>query len=391
MAKRLIRILISALLLLLPQPGLSQITDDCGTPDPTAYNIVADQSVSDNTIYDWISLLARLFFRLLGIGDGSGAGNAPYQLDGVPIVYHILPNNDNGGVGAPSLTEAQIDYATQTTNRLFEIYDKQTKQTVQFARFVHGGTVVHDVELNGDCGRLSLSFLAELVRTVPEWQFKFHAVVCESNESSGTASLPEFYPPDSPLHNLMRMDYRAYACFDDEGNFLCEARNENGDPVSHTRWWRTRSATQAHELGHLFGLMHTQQGGCLGDDGVDDTPVQMTTSTDGCAGLLPYDRDRDLYDESIRSLPNAALSAAECSATGGEGLCPGNTCASCCTALDGSNIGCPKYVSEFEVVDEHLFNFPHCCNDPAPLDTCPFNRGIDPLNNVMSYIPDYFK
>jgi len=366
--------------------GLSQ-TDDCGTPDPTIWNIVADQT-SENTFSDWIELGWRLFLGYLDTGQSED--NAPHQLVGIPIVYHILRNQDNGGEGNPSLTDAQRDFATQITNKLFEIYDKQTGETLPFLQFVTDSTVIHNEELNGDCRDLSTSYLASIVRAVEDWQFKFHAVVCESNQFSGYASFPEHYAPNNVLHNLFRMDYRAYACYDDEGNFLCTARSADGEPISHTRWWRTRSAAQAHELGHLFGLRHTQQGGCSGEgDGVDDTPQQTTQSTAGCAGLLPYDKDRDLYDEFTKSMPNTVANETTCKGDGVCGGSGGDTCAACCSAPDGSNIDCPKYPSEFEVVTEDVNGFPHCCNDPAPLDTCPEEPGIDPLNNVMSYIPDF--
>jgi hypothetical protein len=35
-----------------------------------------------------------------------------YKLVDIPIVYHVLPGQDNGGSGSPSLTEAQSESAT---------------------------------------------------------------------------------------------------------------------------------------------------------------------------------------------------------------------------------------------------------------------------------------
>ena len=380
---------LSVWLLVLVLLHVAAQTDDCGTPDPATTTIVADQLFSSNdgaptTIIDWIlfpfRFLASLFF-------GQSDTFEEYQLVNVPLVYHVMTNQDNGGVASPSLTNDQRDYATHITNQMYRIYDKQTRQTIQFASFVIEGTLFHDIALTGDCRSMNEDDMASVVQTVQDWQFKLHVIVCESNQMSGIASFPETYKPTSPLHNLVRMDYRAFACHDDHGNFLCEP-SANGQNSSHTRWWRTRSVVVAHEFGHLFGLRHTHQGGCLGNDFVDDTPTQNVQASESCPGLLPYHRDRDWFNVSwtpSEQATSVGINDATCS---GDAVC-GETCASCCTALDGSNSDCPKFATEFEVVTEDVYNFPHCCNDPTPLDSCPFQSGIDPLNNVMSYVPDF--
>ena len=312
-----------------------------------------------------------------------------YQLVNVPIVYHVLRNQNNGGTGSPSMTDDQRDFATQIVNQLYQIYNKNTLETTQFAQFVTEGTLYHDnIDITGDCRSMEEADMAFVVQTVQEWQFKFHVIICESSEMSGIASFPEMYEPTNPLHNLIRIDYRALACYDNNDKFLCQL-SANNTEISHTRWWRTRSTTVAHELGHLFGLRHTHDGGCSGeDDFVDDTPAQDTQASDSCPGMLPYDRDRDWFQPLSGTQPAQPNTVTNGTTCGGEGVC-GDTCASCCTGLDGSNSDCPKYISDVEVVTESVYNFPHCCQDPTPLDTCPGKAGIDPLNNVMSYVPDF--
>jgi Pregnancy-associated plasma protein-A len=329
-----------------------------------------------------------MFQKMLGWAGTDAIDNYLYQLVDIPIVYHILPNQDNGSSGRPSLTVPQRDFATNMTNQLYNIYDKQTKESVQFASFVTDQTIDHIyMKSTQDCSALSEAVMESMVMQAEEWEYKLHVLVCETTEFSGLASFPQDYDVTSPLHNLIRVDFRAFACYDEEGNFLCDL--VNGEQVSHTRWWRTRSTVVAHETGHLLGLSHTFEGKCWDStgDGVSDTPFQATTSSTSCPGLLPYDKDRDLYDESIASQPNTGGNATTCTSAGA-GVCGSGTCAACCTP-DVVGGECTKYSSEFESVTEDVNHFPHCCDDPTPADTCPLQPGIDPLNNVMSYIPDY--
>ena len=378
-------------LLLFPQQASTALgTDDCGTPDPAP--ILAENSLPSNfvfptTLIGWVLFPFSLLWSLFtASADDTTKDFEKYRLLNIPIVYHVLTNQDNGGMGSPSLTDNQRDFATQIINQLYRIYDKNSFETTQFAHFVTEGTQFHDIAMTGDCRSMDEADMASVVQTVQEWQFKFHVIVCESSQMSGIASFPEMYEPTHSLHNLVRIDYRAFACYDENGTYLCKV-SASGEKISHTRWWRTRSTTVAHEIGHLFGLRHTHEGGCSGDDYVADTPAQDTQASDSCPGMLPYDRDRDWFQLSGSQLaqPNKVTNSTTCS---GAGVC-GDTCASCCTSLDGSNSNCPKYISNVEVVTESVYNFPHCCKDPTPLDSCPGKAGIDPLNNVMSYVPDF--
>jgi hypothetical protein len=311
-----------------------------------------------------------------------------YTLRGLPVVYHILQNNDNGGTGNPSATAAQLEFMTNMTNRLYNIYDKTSKTTVQWANFVTSKVLVHTQSLNYDCDKLSYNDFYTIVTKVSEWQFKFHAIICESKQRSGKASLPSDYAITDVRHNVVRIDWRVIASRDEFGNFLA-APSANGQNVSHTRWWRTRYTVLAHELGHLFGLYHTYQGGCSDGDGVADTPAESTSAADRCTGLLPYDKDRNLFDSSTISSLNFG-NAFTCSHGGGssDNVCltaTGNTtCKACC-------LNCTKYYTKntFDSVDEDHKRVPQCCSATEPEDSCTSKPGIDPKNNVMAYIPDF--
>lgn len=178
---------------------------------------------------------------------------AAYTLKDVPIVHHVLTKQGISGSNAapPSATAAQLDFLTTKTNELFNIYDKLSKTSIQWASFVHEVIYHDDFPLTKDCNNLSLEDYNNIIKDSPEWEFKLHNIICESTNWSGVASFPNSYSVDSVLHNMVRCEYRAVSCHDDSGNFLCDLTD--GQEVSHTRWWRTRSTVLGHELGHLFG------------------------------------------------------------------------------------------------------------------------------------------
>jgi hypothetical protein len=62
----------------------------------------------------------------------------------------------------------------------------------------------------------------------------------------------------------------------------------------------------------------------------------------------------------------------------------GSTCAACCIGTD-----CNLYNGNDSVSVDQNPNPPSCCTGTTPTDTCSSLSGIDPKNNIMSYVPDY--
>lgn len=136
-----------------------------------------------------------------------------------------------------------------------------------------------------------------------------------------------------------------------------------------------------HSLTFSHHLINT--GGCSNGDGVTDTPYESTSETTGCPGLLPYDKDRDLEDASS----SADLSVGDATTCGDIG---GSVCNSTCTACcDYQTTGeCVFYNCTLSITEDET-DYPVCCSETVPDDTCS-QDGIDPKNNAMAHIPDFW-
>jgi hypothetical protein len=138
---------------------------------------------------------------------------------------------------------------------------------------------------------------------------------------------------------------------------------------------------------HLFGLSHTYAGGCSGSgDGVVDTPAENDSNIDGCPGLLPYDKDRDLMNESTKTNVNIGNAttcgiAADVCVMGGA-----NTCAACCMDSSPTSLDCVQFKDGISISQDEVNTFPKCCVETKPDDTCPSLAGVDPKNNMMAYV-----
>ena len=140
-------------------------------------------------------------------------------------------------------------------------------------------------------------------------------------------------------------------------------------------------------ISHLFGLSHTHAGGCSGSgDGVADTPAENDSYIDGCPGLLPYDKDRDLMNENTKTNVNigdatTCGNAVDVCVMGGT-----TTCAACCKDSSPSSLDCVQFKDGISISQDEVSAFPKCCEETKPDDTCPSLAGVDPKNNMMAYV-----
>ena len=116
-----------------------------------------------------------------------GEQTPAYSLVGLPIVYHVLTQQhipkSNSMLDAvrPLATPVQIAFTTDKTNNFFNIYSRESKTSVQWASFTHSQTFYHgDLFLNKDCNSLTDAEYANIIQDVSEWQYKLHAINCES-------------------------------------------------------------------------------------------------------------------------------------------------------------------------------------------------------------------
>ncbi|KAG2429175.1 hypothetical protein HYH02_014110 [Chlamydomonas schloesseri] len=152
-----------------------------------------------------------------------------------------------------------------------------------FWSFTYVGTVLHDDRTFDNCDGLNQTHYDSIVKTGnPAYADQLHVIICELTDYSGIASFPTDFAVDNSQHNLVRVDYRAVACVKRDGVTVL-----NTDPACDPKWWRTRNAVITHEFGHIFGLFHTFQGGCVGsNDGITDTPAETSPSfLKECPGL----------------------------------------------------------------------------------------------------------
>ena len=238
-------------LLRLPDKENDKSHNDCASPEPTAedearadYNMIKTfgKTGDDMSKMDLSAIIKGLSARAKAkgsfgiassesdeksdVGIGSDeididvgdlwnrnlAINPAYSLVNMPVVYHVMTGQhipkSNATLDAvrPSATAKQLAFMTEKTNELYNIYDKVSKTSVQWASFVHDQTIYHNNYIfNKDCS--SLSDYTSIVTKASEWQFKLHVIICESTQWSGVASFPNAYAVTDVKHNVVRVEY----------------------------------------------------------------------------------------------------------------------------------------------------------------------------------------
>lgn len=161
--------------------------EDCGMEDPTETAMQRAQlaevkmfgkTVADMDLLEISSIASNLFSKTQSGATGTSQDSPEYTLRGLPIVWHVLPNQDNRGTGSPSITEAQVNFTTMMTNRFYTIYDKTSQTSVEWANFVVDEIIYHeDINFPFDCGFLTPLQYSRIVTKASEWQFKLHNIV----------------------------------------------------------------------------------------------------------------------------------------------------------------------------------------------------------------------
>jgi hypothetical protein len=106
-----------------------------------------------------------------------------------------------------------------------------------------------DIVIRREIVQLFLSlerrWIDDIVTKADEFEFKIHVIIGEDPQVAGLATPWEFFAEDTPKNSVVYLDHRALACYDEEGNYLCD----DPDGKSKTRWSTNRSGVLAHELG----------------------------------------------------------------------------------------------------------------------------------------------
>ena len=183
---------------------------DCGNPDPTQDD---DARARQNEIKTFADLSNIVQNVAASKGKGKRKSlrsllSAECTLVDVPLVYRVLTGQSKPGstAGPVRATAAQLEFMTNKTNELFNIYDKASQNSVQWASFVNTETLYHTDSISKDCASLSKKDYDNIIKDVSEWEFKMHVIICESTSWSGVASFPSTYRVNDVKHNMVCFD-----------------------------------------------------------------------------------------------------------------------------------------------------------------------------------------
>ncbi|HEY0653799.1 MAG TPA: choice-of-anchor J domain-containing protein [Chryseosolibacter sp.] len=260
--------------------------DRCGTVEyhktlKTAGRIPAN----DNLFENWL----KNKMTALRAASAKRQKGPPYK---IPVVVHIIHNGEPIGSGT-NISDEQVLSQIEVLNEDFRRLNSDASQTPSQFTSVAGSMDIEFVLAKRDPEGLATNGIVRVQGAKTGWtlvdnyELKAQSYwpaedylnlwVCDLVDNLvGYGQYPESNLPGIDQSSVNRLTdgvviwYRAFGSADD-GNFNLSSTYNKG-------------RTLTHELGHFFGLRHIwgdDSGSCDGDDFVNDTPKQATSSS-GC-------------------------------------------------------------------------------------------------------------
>ena len=191
----------------------------------------------------------------------------------VPVVFHVVHREGQAVGTGLNLDDQTIFDAVNTLNEDFQAlndgYESKVPDRMKdirgnaemhfcLAEFDPSGAPTNGINRIGDNGPYT-DAMHERIKRAHGWDSNLYYNIYVVPITSGAAGYA-YLPSRGIIGNTL------------DGTVVDNAYVGAGVPVI------------THEVGHSFGLYHTFQGGCGGDDGIEDTPTQGTTSRDAPRG-----------------------------------------------------------------------------------------------------------
>lgn len=219
-------------------------------------------------------------------GSANRTKAGPYQ---IPVVVHVIHNNEPIGTGL-NISDAQVLSQIKVLNNDYKRLNADAMNTPAMFQSVASSIDLQFVLAKQDADGLPTTGIVRVKGSKSGWTVDDDALIKAQSywpaekylnlwvinlidsyigyAQFPSTTLPGTIPPYDRLTDGVVIDYRAFGSIDD-GTFNLDSQYNKG-----------RTAT--HEVGHFLGLLHTFEGGCVGqNDYVTDTPP-LSESTDGC-------------------------------------------------------------------------------------------------------------
>jgi hypothetical protein len=258
----------------------------CGTVE--YMNTLRQEGKIMQTDAEFESWLARRIQERQGGEQLQRTQSDTYQ---IPVVVHIIHNGEPVGVGT-NISDAQIHSQIAVLNRDFNRQNADANQTPAAFATVAGSMNIEFVLAKRDPNGLPTTGINRVLGTKTSWTMSDNAIFkalsfWNSNDyfniwvirfSGSTLGYAQY--PVSNLPGLAEVqggtaatdgivvDYTVFGSVED-GNFTGIDPNYN------------KGRTATHEAGHFLGLRHIWGDANCGNDFVNDTPFQQTSTT-GC-------------------------------------------------------------------------------------------------------------